>query len=92
MIDRKDMNIGVMLFVDQDIIFRTLAELHQLKGKEGDKWLSDFEAELIRDTKDLVPEGLSMEDEVAGYDAMIARIQYLFDGARRQIAKKPEGQ
>ena len=54
--------------------------------------MSDFEAELIRDTKDLVPEGLSMEDEVAGYDAMIARIQYLFDGARRQIAKKPEGQ
>ena len=92
LIDRKEMEKGLWLFVAQDIIFRTLIELHQLKGEEGDKWLSDFEAELIRDTKDLVPQGLGMEDEIAGYESMIGYIQYLFGGVRRKIAKKPEGQ
>jgi hypothetical protein len=42
--------------------------------------------------KDLVPEGIGMEDETAGYETAIAHIQYLFDGVRRKIAKKTEGE
>jgi hypothetical protein len=86
------MLMSLNLLVAQDIIFRSLVELHQLKGNAGDQWLSDFEATLIRETKDLVPEGIGMEDEIAGYENAMAFIRYLIGGARRQIAKKSEGQ
>ena len=92
LVDRQKMMTGLLMLVDQDIIFRTLIGLHHLKGKDGDKWLSEFEAQLIRDVKDLVPEGIGMEDETAGYETAIAHIQYLFDGARRKIVKKTEGE
>ena len=90
LVDRQKMMMGLLMLVDQDIIFRTLIGLHHLKGKDGDKWLSEFEAQLIRDVEDLLPEGLGMEDEAAGYETAIAHIQYLFDGARRKIANKTE--
>jgi hypothetical protein len=92
LVDRQKMMMGLLMLVDQDIIFRTLIGLHHLKGKDGDKWLSEFEAQLIRDVKDLVPEGIGMEDEIAGYETAIAHIRYLFDGARRKIVKKTEGE
>ena len=88
MVDRQKMMMGLLMLVDQDIIFRTLIGLHHLKGKDGDKWLSEFEAQLIRDVKDLVPEDIGMEDEITA----IAHIRYLFDGARRKIVKKTEGE
>jgi hypothetical protein len=72
------------------MIFRTLVELHQRKGNDGDQWLSDFEAQLIREANDLVPEGIGIEDKIAGHENAITYIKYLFSGARRKITEKSE--
>jgi hypothetical protein len=75
--------LGVMLFVTQDALVRTLIELTHLKGENGLDWLSKFEAQLIRDAKGIVAEGIAMEDEIAQIDNAIKYLQFVFDGARR---------
>jgi hypothetical protein len=72
----------------RDMILRTLVELHHLKGEDGDQWLSSFEAKLIKEAKNLVPEGIGIEDEIAGHENAITYIKYLFGRARRQIAQE----
>jgi hypothetical protein len=76
----------------RDMILRTLVELHHLKGEDGDQWLSSFEAKLIKEAKNLVPEGIGIEEEIASHENAITYIKYLFSSARQKIAKKVECQ
>jgi hypothetical protein len=86
--DKQKGLLAIMLLVTQDALRRTLIELTHLKGENGLRWLSEFEAQLVRDAKDTVTEGVAMEDEVAQIDGAIQYLQFLFDGARREIAEK----
>src|SRR5258708_3827888 len=63
--------LGVMLLVTQDALVRTLIELTHLKGENRLDWLSKFEAQLIRDAKGIVAEGIAMEDKIAQIDNAI---------------------
>ena len=69
---------------------RSLLELVQLKGDEGLTWLTEFQNELVRDSKCSGVNGVPIEDEALIMTNALKLLDSFFDGVRREITQKPK--
>jgi hypothetical protein len=78
--------LGSSLMATQEALRITLKELYYLKGVNGAKWLDDFEQQLLSETKSIITEGCSLEDELKTVEGTMAMLRFVFLGVRTQIA------
>jgi hypothetical protein len=69
---------------------RSLLELVRLKGDDGLAWLTEFQGELVRDSKCSGVDGVPIEDEATIMRNALQMLDFVFDGIRREIGQKPE--
>ena len=87
-VDPQKKVMGMCLLVTQDALTRCLGQPSKTKGDQRSEWLLEFENELVRDAKDIVTEGVPMNDELVLVESAIKYLKFIFDGARREIAEK----
>jgi hypothetical protein len=73
------------LVATREALRKALKELCELKGGGAKRWLDDFEQRLIADAKDMIGEGVAMEDELKIIDGVIANLRLTFTGVRNDL-------
>jgi hypothetical protein len=77
--------LAASLMATQGALRNALRELYELKGGGARKWLGNFEQRSIADAKDMVGEGIAMEDELKIIDGVIANIRSMFAPLRNDL-------
>jgi hypothetical protein len=65
---------------------KALDEICAIKGAQAPQWLDDFEKSVVTEAKNVVTEGLSMENEVKGTEAAIGVFQMIVAETRKKIS------
>jgi hypothetical protein len=77
--------LAASLMATQEALRKSLRELCELKGGGARKWLDKFEQRSIADAKDMIGEGIAMEDELRIIDGVIANIRSMFAPLRNDL-------
>jgi hypothetical protein len=77
--------LAASLMATQEALRKALRELYELKGGGARKWLDNFEQRSIADAKDMVGDGIAMEDELKIIDGVIANIRLTFAPLRNDL-------
>jgi hypothetical protein len=65
---------------------QALGEVCALKGATAREWLDQFEAKIVSQAKNIIAEGVSMENEVKGTDAAIGVFQVIVAEVRSKLS------
>jgi hypothetical protein len=65
---------------------RTLVALAACHGGKAGAWLDGLEAQMIRDTKNIVFNGTSLDDEAAAVEGALATIRSTFAAVRQHLS------
>lgn len=64
---------------------KALEEVCTLKGKDARQWLDGFERKVVSDAKNIVTEGIGMEDEIKGTNAAVGVFQMIVAETRKKL-------
>ncbi len=64
---------------------QTLCALAQAHGGRGGIWLDDLEEQLVRDAKNIVFNGASMEAEADAVDFAVTNLRMAIDAVRQRL-------
>jgi hypothetical protein len=77
--------LAASLMATQEALRKALKEIYELKGGGTKRWLDNFEQTLIADAKDMVVEGVAMEDELKIIDGVISNIRFTFTALKNDL-------
>ena len=89
-VDKQKQMLALCVLLLKGMLEQTLVEAARSKGDGGASWLVEYEAELVRDTKQTVGQGIAIEDEAAHIGGFLQLLQLIFEGARRSLAEGPD--
>jgi hypothetical protein len=81
----REVILGASLVATREALRKALKEIYELKGGGAKRWLDNFERGLIAGAKDMVGEGVAMEDELKIINGVIANIRSTFTELRNEL-------